>query len=205
MALEFLHRADSANKGGAKHVILFPGAWNPPTMAHVELARAARERADEVIWVLPRIFPHKGFEGADFDARCRMIEALTREEPGFSAAVAGKGLYAEIAAEAVACLGQDTRISFALGRDAAERIAAWDYGKPGVFDRFVEQHGLLVAARDGEYQPAPAHQRFIDVLPMKGSWDEVSSTEIRRRISLGGNWRDLAPASIEAIVREIYK
>jgi nicotinate (nicotinamide) nucleotide adenylyltransferase len=204
LALEFLYRAVLNTKHGARDVILFPGTWNPPTIAHLEIARAAREHADEVIWVLPRVFPHKGFDGAGFDERCRMIQVLTRQEPGFSAAVAGKGLYVEIAEEAAETLGPDTRIRFVLGRDAAERIAAWDYGQPGVFDRFVERHALLVAARDGEYEPAACHRKFISILPMKSFWNEVSSTEIRRRISQGENWSHLAPPGIESTIREIY-
>ncbi|HWF07975.1 MAG TPA: hypothetical protein VG297_05895 [Bryobacteraceae bacterium] len=200
MAFEFLYRAVP----DAKRVILFPGAWNPPTVAHLEIARAAREHADEVIWVLPRVFPHKEFGGAGFEARCRMIDTLARGEQGFSAAVAGKGLYAEIGDEAAECLAPATSIDFVLGRDAAERIAAWDYGAPGVFDAFVKRHRLLVAARNGEYEPPASHRDFIRILPMKGSWDAVSSSEIRQRISQGKSWRDLAPASIESVIHELY-
>lgn len=200
MAFEFLYRAVP----DAKRVILFPGAWNPPTIAHLEIARAAREHADEVIWVLPRIFPHKEYEGAGFEARCRMIDALARGEPGFSAALAGRGLYSEIGEEASACLSPGARIEFVLGRDAAERIAMWDYGAPGVFDAFVKRHRLLVAARNGAYEPPASQRDFIRVLPLKGSWNEVSSSEVRRRISEGESWRDLTPASIEAMVREFY-
>jgi nicotinate (nicotinamide) nucleotide adenylyltransferase len=185
-------------------VILFPGAWNPPTVAHLEMARAAREHADEVIWTLPRSLPHKEFQGAGFEARSRMIEAIARSESGFSAAISERGLYAEIADEAAASLGAGSQISFVLGRDAAERIAAWDYGRPGVFDAFVAHHGLLVAARKGEYAPAAAHRKFIRILPMKNSWDDVSSTEIRRRILQGEPWGDLVPPEIEAMVRELY-
>lgn len=205
MALEFLYRAVPPHPSRkARRVILFPGAWNPPTVAHLEIARAARDRADEVIWVLPRVLPHKEFDGAGFVHRCRMIETLARDEYAFSAATAAKGLYVDIAAEAVARLEPGTSATFLLGRDAAERIAAWDYGAPGVFDSFVRRHRLLVAARNGEYEPAAPYRSFIDILPMETSWDEVSSTEIRRRISHRETWRHLAPASIETIIREVY-
>lgn len=200
LALKFLHRGVL----GATRVILLPGAWNPPTVAHLEIARAARRHGDEVICILPRTFPHKGFEGAGFEARCRMLVALARHEPEISVALSNGGLYADIAEEAVESLGPDVEIAFALGRDAAERIASWDYGAPGVFDAFVNRHRLLVAARHGEYHPDSRHRNLIHVLPMKSTWDAVSSSEVRRRIMLGENWSGLVPASIAELVREIY-
>jgi nicotinate-nucleotide adenylyltransferase len=200
LALEFLYR-------GVKkpyRVALFPGAWNPPTVAHIDIARMARNRADEVVLVLPRTFPHKGFEGAGFDARREMLETLARQEAGFSAAVSDGGLYADIASEARAYYGPQTAIALVLGRDAAERIADWDYGAPGVFDNFVRRHRLLVAARGGEYEPAGHHREFIETLPMESSWDEVSSSEVRRRIAHGEDWRELVPPAIAGILENLY-
>jgi nicotinic acid mononucleotide adenylyltransferase len=165
----------------------------------------ARRQADEVIWVLPRTFPHKGFEGADFEARRRMLDTLARQHAGFSAAVSDGGLYAEMAAEARDYFGPQTEISLVLGRDAAERIAGWDYGAPGVFDEFVRRYRLLVAARAGEYEPALEHRELISRLPMEASWDEVSSSEIRRRIASGEDWRGMVPPAIAGMVENLYR
>jgi nicotinic acid mononucleotide adenylyltransferase len=164
----------------------------------------ARRQADEVIWLLPRVFPHKGFDGAGFDARRGMLEKLARRHEGFSAAVSDGGLYAEMAAEARDYFGPDIEISLVLGRDAAERIAAWDYGAPGVFDDFVRRHKLLVAARSGDYEPASHHRERISRLPMESSWDEVSSSEVRRRIAGGEDWRALVPPAIAGLVQDLY-
>ena len=200
MALEFIYRAVR----NPARVALFPGTWNPPTIAHVDIARMARCQADEVIWILPRVFPHKGFEGAGFEARRSMLETLARQHAGFSAAVSDGGLYAEMAAEARDYFGAGTEIALVLGRDAAERIAAWDYGAPGVFDDFVRRHRLLVADRSGEYEPAGHHRERITKLPMESSWDAVSSSEVRRRIADGEDWRMLVPPAIAEIVRDLY-
>jgi nicotinic acid mononucleotide adenylyltransferase len=164
----------------------------------------ALNQADEVVWVLPRVFPHKGFEGAGFEARRGMLEALARQEPGFSVAVSDGGLYAEIAEEARTCFGPQTDISLVLGRDAAERIAAWDYGSPSVFDDFVRRYRLFVAARGGEFEPSSHHKDFIFTLPMESSWDDISSSEVRRRIANGEDWRHLVPAAIADMVEMIY-
>jgi nicotinate (nicotinamide) nucleotide adenylyltransferase len=185
-------------------VAVFPGAWNPPTVAHLEIARAALSQVDEVIWVLPRVFPHKGFEGAGFEDRQRMLVRLAESEPGFSAALSEGGLYAEIAEEAREFFGDATEIAVLAGRDAVERMAAWDYGTPGVFDELVNRHRLLVAARQGEYEPAGHHSDRIIRLAMAADWDEVSSSEVRRRMKGGEHWRDLVPAAIAGVVRNLY-
>jgi nicotinic acid mononucleotide adenylyltransferase len=200
LALEFLHRGAA----DPSRVVLFPGTWNPPTVAHVEIATTALRGADEVIWVMPRVLPHKSFDGPGFDARCGMLRALVRETPGFSAAISCGGLYAEIAEEARRYFGAGTEIALALGRDAAERIAGWDYGRPGVFEEFIERYRLLVAARDGDYEPEPHHAASISSLPMESSWDEVSSSEVRRRIADGASWRELVPKAIVPMVETLY-
>lgn len=209
LSLEFLHReqAKQAAIQVAKpaRVVLFPGTWNPPTIAHVDIANAALQQADEVIWVMPRVLPHKSFDGPGFEARCRMVEALVRETPGFSAAVSEGGLYAEIADEAQQHFGAGSEIVLAMGRDAAERIATWDYGRPGYFEEFIERYNLLVAARHGEYSPAPRHAASISALPMESSWDGVSSSEVRRRIAVGEAWRDLVPRAIAQMVESLYQ
>jgi nicotinate-nucleotide adenylyltransferase len=197
---EFLHRSKTASS----RVILFPGTWNPPTIAHVDIARAALLHADEVIWVLPRSFPHKAFEAADFKARCAMLRMLTPESDGFSAAVSTGGLYAEIAQEAREYLGPGIDISIALGRDAAERIATWDYGRPGFFDEFVQEFKLLVAARRGDFSPSHRHAGRISALPMSATWDDVSSTEVRRRIVAGEEWRHLVPSALILMIESLY-
>ena len=84
-------------------------------------------------------------------------------------------------------------------------MAAWDYGTPGVFDELVDRHRLLVAARQGEYEPAGHHRDRVTRLTMGADWDEVSSSEVRRRIECGENWRELVPVAIRDLVRNLYR
>ncbi len=182
---------------------LFPGAWNPPTVAHVAMARAALRYVDETIWLLPRAFPHKGFEGASFGQRIDMLCRIARAERGFSVAVCEGGLYFEMAREAEETLGTGAEISLLCGKDAAERIAGWDYGRPGVFDEMVDRYRLLVAERAGDYLPEARHTERV-VRVVLGEFDEVSSTELRRRIAGGMDWRHLAPEAIADAAIRIY-
>jgi nicotinate-nucleotide adenylyltransferase len=201
VAFEFLYR-------DAKHpvrVALFPGSWNPPTIAHAAIAQAALNWADEVVWVIPATFPHKSYEGTAFEDRSRLIELIARSRPGFSAAVSQGGLYSEIAAEAKSFFGPTTEIGLVLGRDAAERIANWDYGpaNPNAFRHLLRDHPLLVAARAGEYEPHEEHRDRIVRLPLQ-ALDDVSSTEVRRRIGERLPWQHLVPPAIAPAVAEFY-
>jgi nicotinate-nucleotide adenylyltransferase len=201
VALEFHYRSSLQNP---EHVALFPGAFNPPTVAHLAIALAAHTWAAEVVWTLPRAFPHKGFEGAGFQARLEMLRRLAADRPGFSVAVASGGLYVEIADEARQFLGAGVEIGLVCGRDAAERIAAWDYGRPGVFDAMIERYPLLVAGRAGDYLPAPHHAERIIPIAMDPAFNDVSSTEVRRRIAAGEPWRQLVPAAAADLVASAY-
>jgi nicotinic acid mononucleotide adenylyltransferase len=203
LALEFIYRAAANRDSNPARVAVFPGAWNPPTTAHVEISRAARTQADEAIWVMPRTFPHKGFEGASFEARVRMLEALAKEE-GFSAAVSDGGLYAEIAEEAADFFKGTPEIVLVCGRDAAERMATWDYGAPGVFDELLRRHRLLVASRNGEYDCGADRGGRIARLAMGRDWSDVSSSEVRRRIADGEEWHGLIPPILTHMIQDLY-
>src|SRR5579862_4406903 len=95
VALDFYRRA----AGVPRSLGVLPAAFNPPTLAHLALARAALGVVDEVLFVLPRQFPHKQYEGATFEERLEMLEAATSREPRFSIAASAYGLFAEIADE----------------------------------------------------------------------------------------------------------
>lgn len=70
--MEFLHRAP----GLPVHIGVLPGAFNPVTVAHLALAQAALAEVDEVVFVLPRRFPHKEYTGAGMDSRAALLLAL---------------------------------------------------------------------------------------------------------------------------------
>src|SRR6476659_1697686 len=123
--MRFFRRASTASKP----LGVLPGTCNPVTLAHLALARAALTHVEEVVFVLPRVFPHKDYSGASFEDRVAMLTAAL-DDPAFSIATADGGLFVEIARECRLEYGQDLRVSVLCGRDAAERIVGWDYGRP---------------------------------------------------------------------------
>ncbi|MEO8592769.1 MAG: hypothetical protein ABI759_05580 [Candidatus Solibacter sp.] len=183
---------------------VFPGSFNPITVAHVALAGAALNLVDEVVFVLPREFPHKDFSGASFAQRLAILGEAAGENPRFSVAASDGGLFLDISSECSDAYGSDVRQSFLCGRDAAERIVSWDYGKPGVLDEMLARFDFLVAARTGEYAPPERERDAFHPLELAGAYDWVSASEVRGRIALGLPWHHLVPPAIHGMVQEIY-
>lgn len=183
-----------------KRIGVLAGAFNPLTRAHVALISAARPSVDEIVCVVPKVFPHKEFHGAALEDR---VEMLHRASDGYRVHVSDRGLFIDIARE-LRSESTDAEIVFICGRDAAERIVGWDYGPSGSIERLLDEFQLLVAARGGEYLP-PAHlSDRVGVLALDQSLDEVSSTEVRRRIAAGKPWEHLVPAAIVDLVGRLY-
>ncbi|MCU1233463.1 MAG: cytidylyltransferase [Candidatus Solibacter sp.] len=197
--MEFFRRA----AGQPKRLAVFPGTFNPVTVAHVALADAALTVADEVVFILPRTFPHKSYSGASFSQRVDMLCLALDTRVGISIAASEGGLFAEIAEECRQAYG-DIRLSFLCGRDAAERIANWDYGDPEAFAGMLRKFDFLVAARSGEYRPPEHQQASFAALELECALDHVSASEIRARIARGEEWEQLVPARVQKMVREIY-
>jgi nicotinate-nucleotide adenylyltransferase len=184
---------------------VLPGTFNPVTLAHLALGEAALNMVDEVMFALPRQFPHKPYSGASFAQRVELLNLAIEGNPRFSAAACDGGLFVEIAAECREAYGADVRLSFLCGRDAAERIAGWDYGRPGAFLEMLTQFDLLVAARSGEYCPPESLSSSFARLELNGTFDHVSASEVRTRIGSGQPWEHLVPPAVRRRVRQIYK
>ena len=177
---------------------ILAGAFNPVTRAHLALAEAAAQVVDEVVCVVPRVYPHKEFHGAGLDNR---IEMLKLSAGPFRIETTERGLFIDIARE-LRKPGSD--VFFICGRDAAERIVTWDYGESGAIEKLLAEFSLLVAEREGVYEP-PAHLRHhVHHLKLGSDFSDVSSTEVRRRIAAGEPWEHLVPSSIVESVRRIY-
>ena len=198
--MEFFRRAP----GTPSVLAVFPGAFNPPTVAHLGMARQALSEADEVLFVVPRRFPHKDFHGASFDDRVTLLREATREEPRFSIAASDRGLFLEIAEESRAAYGAQIRLRFLCGRDAAERIVNWHYGELPDIQSQLAAYELLVADRGQAYDTPVELAERISCLPLPDSFGHVSSSEVRQRIASGEPWRHLVPPGIHARVAELY-
>ncbi len=183
---------------------VYPGAFNPPTRAHLALAGAALDVVDEVLFVMPRVLPHKTYEGVSLPHRMELLLGAIDDGPRFSAASTSRGLFIDIARECRAAYGPDADLLILCGRDAAERAVHWDYGRPGAFPEMLQEFELLVVSRGGEMTIPAGTGHRIHRLALPGDWDEVSATAVRERIREGLPWEHLVPAAIVPRVRELY-
>ena len=200
MALEFFKRPDVK----ISSLAVLPGTFNPPTRAHMAMAEAALAHCDQVLFVLPRVLPHKNYSGVGFEHRLSLLKASVAGHPRFAVAASDGGLFLEIAGECREAFGPDLEIALLCGRDAAERIVGWQYEREDMLSEMFERFKLLVARRRGAYV-APEHlSSRIVCLDIAGRWDHVSATEVRDRIAAGLDCRDLVPPPILSEVMRLY-
>lgn len=195
----FLRAAGTPRKLG-----ILAGTFNPPTRAHLALARAARAVVEEVLFVLPREFPHKTYGGVGFAGRLTMLKAALADEPCGSIAATDQGLFIDIAGECRQAYGSATELYFVCGRDAAERIIQWDYGCPGAMQEQLREYQLLVAHRPGPYEPPSELRARIHPLELEADYAEISATAVRERVRAGQPFEHLVPAAIVGLVRRYY-
>jgi nicotinic acid mononucleotide adenylyltransferase len=156
---------------------------------------------EEVVCVVPGVYPHKAIEGAAMEER---LEMLRRAGTGYRVATTSQGLFIDIARE-LRGENPDADFHFICGRDAAERIVNWDYGEPGAIDRILEEFALLVAARQGVYRAPATLAHRVRAVPLDERYGAISSTEVRRCIAEGAAWEHLVPEPIVDLVRSIYR
>lgn len=165
------------------------------------MARAALSMVDEVLFVLPRIFPHKSYTGAGFDLRLELLKRAAAGQSQYSIAASERGLFTEIAKECRLEYGGETELFFLCGRDAAERIVHWDYGTADSIVKQLDTFRLLVASRNGEYQPPPEIRKRVHTVAIPEDCDGISSTEVRHRMGRGEAWEHLVPRSIVPLMK----
>jgi nicotinate-nucleotide adenylyltransferase len=191
---------------------VFGGSFDPVHWGHLILAEQCREQArlDEV-WFLPSA--HHPFKAdstvTPFDQRVAMLRLAIRDVPKFSVCEIERDLapptYTANTLDALAERHPDSRWSFLLGSDALEELPTWH--EPA---RIVERADFVVMARPGTAIPsvdelqgrmslrrsARLRIQVIDV-PLI----DLSSRDIRQRVSEGRSFRFMTPRAVEDFIR----
>ena len=201
-----MFRSWKSSGATARRLGILPAAFNPVTNAHLSMARQAlaQYNLDEILFLLPFSFPHKPFTGASFEQRLEMLHAALAldRDPRFSIGSTDQGLFIDIARACRPVYGPAAEFFFLCGRDAAERIVAWDYGPAGPsFADQLAEFQVLVAPRGGPYQAPPEFATRLHPLDLPPEFDSHSSSAVRDARVHGGPWEHLVPAEVAALIR----
>jgi len=187
---------------------VLPGAFNPVTKAHIVLAEASIEQhqLDQIVFLLPEVFPHKEYTGASFEERLALLKAALSGEPRCAIASSDQGLFVEIAKAVRDEYGPVVEIHMICGRDAAERIVNWDYGDAPDFSQQLLQFQMLVGSRGERYHVPARYEGRIHGIEMPRGLSEVSATDVRLAVSQDQGCEHLVPAEVadEIVKRKLY-
>lgn len=200
-------------RGGRVGVL--PGSFNPPTAAHLELARAARRRfeLDTVAFSLSSVIVDKErVEGLCREDRLLLLSLMTADDPWAAAVVVNRGLYSEQAPACRACFGGDADLRFIVGMDKVLQIFDPRYyeDRDAALDTLFAHVRLIAANREDwgdealralldRPENAPYRDR-VQPLTLSPHLRDQSSSTVRRGVEGGEPAGDaVAPAVREFI------
>lgn len=201
-------------------IVLYGGTFDPVHLGHLAVAKAARDALDADVRLLPAADPpHRAPPGAQAEQRARMLELAVADEPGLLVDRrefdrAGASYTVDTLGAVRAELGDDAPVAWLLGADAFRGLPGWHRWRE-LFDlahwvvAVRPGHDLdalpdeLAAACAGRWadspaalREAPAGQLFRLELPHRPE----SSTELRGRAALSGNWAELVPPAVAGYI-----
>jgi len=178
-------------------IAVLPSAYNPPTLAHVELLRAAvsSDHCDAAAALLTTRNVDKGLHGAQLPDRVGMLLALHAEWPALAVAVSNQARIIDQAAALTAAFPA-ANFDFVVGFDTLERIFAARYYTDMELELkpFFEQHRVFAANRGAVgtedvsawiEQNAGRFAHAIRVLPLDAFPASLSSTQVRDGVAGG--------------------
>jgi nicotinate-nucleotide adenylyltransferase len=185
------------------------GAFNPPHVGHLLLAREARWQLglERVLLMVTGRAPHKTIDPEPGPkVRLELAEAAAEDEPGVEASaleVEREGLsYSYLTLEQLHEQDPARELVLLLGADMAAGLSGWK--RP---DRILELARLGVVPRPGIDADAvraelgrlgAADRAEMIEMPLCGA----SSTEIRERVAAGRPLRHLVPEAVERLISE---
>ena len=177
------------------------GTFDPPHIGHLIAAVDAYEspKLDRLIFIQTASQPHKTATPAIASAKDRleMLRLAVGTDPRFEVSdteVERGGLsYTVDTLETLKAEHPDSELVLIVGRDA---LAAFDRWKNP--DRIRELATLAVVARNGDPTTSAPADRFVTVVNSRQV--DVSSTEIRKRLSEGKSVRGFVAESVEAYI-----
>ena len=206
------------NPAACKTIIVFGGSFDPPHVAHTELARQAMDAigADATAFVPAGKAPHKSTAQTPAEDRLAMVRLATAGEPRFFVvedevvrAADGRPSYT---VETLAALrerwGAGVKMRLLMGADMLRIFHQWrepariaELAEPLVLVRPPDtREGLLAALSPklpGGTDAELWGRRVLELPPVN-----LSSTMVRERLARGEPITGLVSPAVEALIRE---
>jgi nicotinic acid mononucleotide adenylyltransferase len=196
---------------------ILSGSFNPPTLAHIELARRAKQnfKIDHILYTVSRVIIDKErVEGLSLEDRLLLLSLIAEEEGSTSVAAVNRGLYFEHAKAFRSLLGKKSRIYFVVGMDKVIQIFDPRYyqDRDTALKGLFTETQLIAAARSswgredleqllGREENRPYEDRIFSLtLPeeLKG----LSSSQLRTVVAKGESVGGQLPEAVERFVAE---
>lgn len=206
-----VHAADPA----PRRVAVFPGAFNPPTLAHLMLATTVRDLGFDVVAfaLATRTIDKEDARGLAVEERLALLAAMAAGEERLGALVQNRGLYAEQALAVRSAWPVLDDLAFVVGMDKVAQIFEpryyADYER-SLATLFANAR-LLVAARGAldraalerllAAAPASGHRSRVEWIELDPRWRDVSATAVRERLRLGEVPDEWLPAVVARHLR----
>jgi len=215
--------------GGTREKQLMPiwlfygGTFDPVHNGHLAIARAARERLDCPVHLMPAADPpHRPAPGASADDRVRMLELAIAGEPGFSVDRreldrSGPSYTVDTLRQLRRKIGSRSSLALLIGADSFLSLPQWQEWQvlleiahlvvaerlgSGLDAALPDQLAAAVAGRwathPGELQQIPAGR----VLRLRQPLFPISASEIRQRLAERTQWDELLPPAVAEYIRQ---
>jgi nicotinic acid mononucleotide adenylyltransferase len=200
---------------GAHGLAVVPGAYNPPTRAHLALAEAALARGfDAVLFSLGTLTLDKPESGLTLDERLHLLVAIASGREGLGVVLHNRGLYAEQAEALLRAVPVATPLTFILGMDKIGQIFDPRYYRDfeGSLAALFGRARLLVAPRGPLERsalaamlgagPARRFSERVDWLDLDPRWRTLSATAVRDRLVHGEAVEEWLPEPVARYLRQ---
>ncbi|MGH7858236.1 MAG: hypothetical protein ACREQY_13005, partial [Candidatus Binatia bacterium] len=197
-----------------RRVAVFPGAFNPPTLAHVALADAARDLPfDAIFFSVGRVTLDKDDSGLLREDRLWLLCRLATRDSRFGVVVQNRGLYSEMSESMRRLLPELEDLAFIIGTDKVPQLFEPKYydDTDARLDSLFRKARFLVAPRGTDTRAAleeilstPPASRFADRfawLPVPERWRGVSASLARDGWVRGDTGERHLPAEVTAFLR----
>lgn len=179
-------------------ILVFGGTYDPIHIGHLLSAESLCEilEPDLVLFVPSSVSPHKNSVQTSFEIRFRMLELALESFPKFQPSNIEQTLggisYTYRTLEKLHEDYPKAKLFWAIGEDNAKSFDKWK--NP---DKILELAEVIVMSRSNSSKSQNENLKFY-----KTRLVDVSSTEIRERISKGKSIRFLVPEKVEKFIQQ---